>query len=91
MHTKSHVREAFEEVADSGLLWGEDLTLDTPLDTDEPAFDGQPFGGLLRQLWNSTDCMPASLREEVRDAFDMDTEPFSYAQAAQRIRKQLST
>lgn len=80
MHAKGHVRGAFEEVAEYGQLWSEDLSLNTPIVADESAFDGQPFGALLGKLHNCTDGMPASPREEVRDAFDnVEDEPFTYA------------
>jgi hypothetical protein len=88
VHVKGHIRELFEGFAEAGMFADEDTTLDTIV-----AVEGSRIGdvgSLLRSLWHSTDIMPSSLREDLRDSMDWEEEAYTYAQAAQRIYRELS-
>ena len=87
MHVKGHVRELFEGFAEAGLFADEATTLDTIL-TEEGShiFD---VGLLIGSLWNCADIMPQHLREQLQEERGWEDEPYTYAQAVQRLHAEL--
>ena len=92
MHVKGHYRDYFEESVEDGLFdFDHDLNFNDMAEiTDDEDRELLTVRGLLASLWNSTDMMPSSLRQQLQDARGWDDEAFTYAQAAQRIHKELS-
>jgi hypothetical protein len=83
-HAQGHLREAFVEWADSGFEAeevGEDIF-----------FDGQPRSvrWLIGQLWNCSDILPSTLRQDIIEVFGWGDESFrnTYAAAVQRIYRE---
>ncbi len=90
MHVKGHFRDFFEESVEDGLF-GRDLNLDDVAGiSDDNDRKILTVRGLLGLVWNSTDMMPSTLRQQLQDERGWDDEAFTYAQAAQRIHKELS-
>ena len=92
MHAKGHFRDYFEESVEDGLFdFDRDLTLDDVAGiSDDKDRKILTVRRLLGLVWNSTDMMPSTLRQQLQDARGWDDDAFTYAHAAQRIHKELS-
>lgn len=78
-HAPGHLRDWFNE-----------LVNDECDDFNRPPLSLRRLCGLL---WNCTDVMPSSLRDEVRGQYDnweLYPEPMTYAQGARMIRRSQS-
>jgi hypothetical protein len=92
MHTKGHIRDFFEVSVEDGLFGADDLDLDNVAGISIEGNDQREIvtvRNLLGLVWHSTDQMPASLRDELKDQMGWDEEAHAYGQAAQRIHRQL--
>ena len=90
MHTKGRIREFFENLVEEGFFQREGLTLeDVAGVSDDNDRVVLTVGRLFGMLWRSTDIMPSHLRAQLREDRDWGKEPYTYAQAVQRLHTEL--
>jgi hypothetical protein len=90
MHAKGHIPEAFKRFVESGFFREKNLSLDTPVVIEVryvPTY--VPLRRLLGLLWNCTDQMPSDLVDELGGWLGWEGVG-TYAQAAQRLHRELS-
>jgi hypothetical protein len=92
-HAGGHLRDALLDALDYNDEWWKNIQIDFLRARHERWWnrlsDKSRAQWLLGQLWNCTDIVPNLARQEIRDWFPDDPEPFTYAQVARLLARDL--
>ncbi len=92
-HAGGHLRDALLNALDHNDEWQENIEIDFDREEHNVWWSGlserERAEWLLGQLWNCTDIVPSLTRTQVMDWHADDPEPFTYAQLARLLKRDL--